>query len=118
VIDPRARAVDIVVPLYNEERMARRFHLELARVADALPCRVSIYYVDDGSTDGTAAVLESIAAADARVVVVELSRNFGHQAALSAGLDTAQGDVVITMDGDGQHPPELIPEMLKLFESG
>jgi len=56
--------VDIVVPLYNEERTAHLFHLELARVTAALPFRVSIYYVDDGSTDGTAAVLESIAAAD------------------------------------------------------
>ena len=114
----RTPTLDIIVPLYNEERGVEAFHESLSRVTAGLGCDVSIYYVNDGSRDGTAAVLEKIAERDRRVVVVELSRNFGHQAALSAGLDLATGDAAVTMDGDGQHPPEIIPEMLRLFESG
>jgi polyisoprenyl-phosphate glycosyltransferase len=111
-------ALDIVVPLYNEETGIERFHLQVRQVAARLEAETTIYYVNDGSTDGTGAVLEKIAKTDPRVVVVELSRNFGHQAALTAGLDVANGDVVVTMDGDGQHPPNLLPEMLTLFKSG
>lgn len=110
--------VDIVVPMYNEERGAARFHAELQEALGGLPHAITVYYVDDGSTDATASVLATLAAGDARVVVVGLTRNFGHQAALTAGLDLTAGDVVITLDGDGQHPPHLIPEMLRLFESG
>ena len=116
--DTKIAAVDIVVPLYNEEPNVESFHQSLLRVMEPLASDVTIYYVNDGSTDATGTVLGKIAEAEARVVVIELSRNFGHQAALSAGLDVAKGDVVITMDGDGQHPPELIPEMLRLFENG
>ena len=114
----QALTLDIVVPLYNEELSVGHFHSELVRMAASLAVNVVIYYVNDGSRDATGAILEEIARQDSRVVVVELSRNFGHQAALSAGLDISKGDVVVTMDGDGQHPPELIPEMLKLFETG
>jgi len=114
----RTRTLDIVVPLYNEEGGIPAFHRELMTVANALDRDLTIYYVDDGSTDGTARALAAIAAADPRVVVIELSRNFGHQAALSAGLDRARGDAVITLDGDGQHPPMLIPAMLERLESG
>ena len=111
-------ALDIVVPLYNEERSVESFHQNLMRVTAPLPFHVTIYYINDGSTDATATILGKIAAEGGQVVVIELSRNFGHQAALSAGLDVTEGDVVITIDGDGQHPPELIPEMLRLFENG
>lgn len=116
--DTKMVALDIVVPLYNEERGLESFHQNLMRVITPLAFDVTIYYVNDGSTDATATSLGKIAGADGRVVVIELSRNFGHQAALSAGLDVTKGDVVITIDGDGQHPPELIPEMLRLFENG
>jgi polyisoprenyl-phosphate glycosyltransferase len=116
--DRRTLTVDIIVPLYNEADGVDRFHRELTRMTGSLPGTVTIYYVNDGSSDGTGDALEAIAARDDRVVILELSRNFGHQAALSAGLDLAAGDVVITMDGDGQHPPDLIPEMLRLFQSG
>jgi len=74
--------------------------------------------VDDGSTDGTADALRAIADSDPRVSPLILSRNFGHQSALTAGLDAAQGDFVISLDGDGQHPPEMIPQMIALFEQG
>src|SRR5688500_1104472 len=79
---------------------------------------VRIYSVNDGSVDGTAAALAKLAADDADVTVVELSRNFGHQAALTAGLDRADGDVVVTLDGDGQHPPELITQLIDLHRAG
>lgn len=110
--------VAIVVPVYNEEAVVDAFHQRLRRVIDVLPVTFSIIYVNDGSTDGTQVALEAIAQADPRVVVVELSRNFGHQAALTAGLDQAEAEWVISMDGDGEHPPELIPEMLALATQG
>ena len=77
-----------------------------------------IYYVDDGSVDETSNLLTDLQKEDERVQVLTLSRNFGHQAALTCGLDHAIGDIVITIDGDGQNPPELIPEMLNLHTAG
>jgi len=108
----------IVVPIYNEQEAIEQFHQELIRVIDVTPYPFALYYINDGSTDDTGERLAKIAEGDSRVTVIELSRNFGHQAALTAGLDLAEGDAVITMDGDGQHPPDRIPEMLQLFESG
>jgi len=83
-----------------------------------LPAIIHIFFVDDGSTDGTAAALRAIMVSDPRVTVLTLSRNFGHQAALTAGLDASQGDFVISLDGDGQHPPEMIPQILELLNQG
>src|SRR5438105_9302527 len=116
VIDTRRLAIDIVVPLYNEGDSVAEFHRQLMRVATPLRREhdVRIYYVNDGSVDHTAAELLKIAADDAGVTILELSRNFGHQAALTAGLDRAQGDVVVTLDGDGQHPPGLIADRVAL----
>jgi dolichol-phosphate mannosyltransferase len=74
--------------------------------------------VDDGSQDNTVECLASLAEKDKRIILLQLARNFGHQAALTAGLDTSTGDFVISMDADGQHPPEMIPQMLQLFEQG
>ncbi len=110
--------VDIVVPVYNEEAGLEAFHRSLLAVIDALPYTFHMYYVNDGSRDCTQEILARLAEADRRVTVVELSRNFGHQSALSAGLDLAEGDAVISMDGDGQNPPALIPQMLDLFQNG
>jgi dolichol-phosphate mannosyltransferase len=110
--------VDLVIPVYNEEEALPAFHKKLTEAVAGLVHEIRIIYVDDGSSDATPARLEQIAAADQRVSIVELSRNFGHQAALTAGLDETRGDCVITLDGDGQHPPGLIPEMLKLAENG
>jgi dolichol-phosphate mannosyltransferase len=108
----------LIVPVYNEEEAVVAFHAQLREAIDPLFYSFTITYVNDGSTDGTARALQEIASQDERVVVVELSRNFGHQAALTAGLDLAEGEYVITMDGDGQHPPALLGEMLRLAESG
>jgi glycosyltransferase involved in cell wall biosynthesis len=110
--------VDIVVPVYNEENVIEGFHHSLLQVIDTLPCLFRIFYINDGSADRTQELLTEFATRDERVTVVELSRNFGHQPALCAGLDLADGDVVISMDGDGQNPPGLIPEMLSLYRNG
>jgi glycosyltransferase involved in cell wall biosynthesis len=110
--------IDIVIPVYNEGEIIAQTHERICSVVDSLPYEFSFLYVDDGSTDDTPIVLESLAEKDSRVRFVELSRNFGHQAALTAGLDASRGDVVITMDGDGQHPPEMIPQLLNFVERG
>ncbi len=111
------RSIDFVVPLYNEQEGLAAFHELL--VATELPGLLRRYiYVNDGSTDRTPQLLDQMAAADPRIKVIHLSRNFGHQAALSAGLDAANADIIISMDGDGQHPPSLIREMLRLHEAG
>ena len=112
------KCLDLIIPIYNEEDALTGFHTQLCGVVDALAYDLRIIYVNDGSSDRTSEKLEALAAADERVMVLELSRNFGHQAALTAGLDAANADYVITLDGDGEHPPALIPEMLRLAESG
>ncbi|HEY2981226.1 MAG TPA: glycosyltransferase family 2 protein [Anaerolineales bacterium] len=110
--------VAIVLPIFNEAGVVEQMHARIRAVVDALPHEIHFYYVDDGSTDGTPDALARLAKRDRRVTVLPLSRNFGHQAALTAGLEHAQGDVIITMDGDGQHPPEMIPQMLDLIQQG
>jgi dolichol-phosphate mannosyltransferase len=115
---PAIQTIAIVVPVYNEAGVVEQFHARLRAVMDGVPASFTVYYVNDGSTDGTSDSLKKIANEDPRVIVLELSRKFGHQAALTAGLDHAEGNAVISMDGDGQHPPELIPEMLRLLEQG
>jgi len=110
--------IAIVIPIYNEAGVVEQSHAQICAVVDKLPHQFTFYYVDDGSNDDTEKSLDTLAIKDRRVKVIALSRNFGHQAALSAGLDRAEGDVVISMDGDGQHPPEMIPQMLNLIEQG
>lgn len=110
--------IDLVIPVYNEAGVVEQTYAELCRVIDPMPHRFHIYFVDDGSEDATVESLNALARKDKRVTVLELSRNFGHQAALTAGLDASQGDFVISMDADGQHPPEMIPQMVGLFGQG
>lgn len=110
--------LDVIVPVYNEEAGIRQFHALLIDSINPLKDHCRVIYVNDGSTDATQQILLSLAQADPRVTVVELSRNFGHQAALTAGLDLANADYVVTLDGDGQHPPSLIAEMLALARQG
>ncbi len=111
-------SVDLVIPVYNEQGVVGEFHTRLARVIAKLPYTFHFIYVNDGSVDQTQSDLERIAAGDDRVEIIELSRNFGHQAALTAGLDASTADYLISLDGDGQHPPELIPQMLELAAGG
>jgi len=108
--------VDLVIPVFNEAEVIEQTYARICEIIDPLPHNFKIYYVDDGSTDGTPDSLAALARKDSRIVVVELSRNFGHQAALTAGLDASRGDFVISMDGDGQHPPEMIAQMIELHQ--
>ena len=110
--------VDVVIPVFNEGEALHGFHERLSEAIAGLPHAFRFLYVNDGSGDNTSEALANLAAADARVQPVNLTRNFGHQAALSAGIDACNADAVIMMDGDGEHPPSLIPEMLRLFDSG
>ncbi len=110
--------VTIVIPVYNESGVIEQTHQHFAEVLDQLPYDVTVIYVDDGSKDQTGAELKAIAERDERIQPLYLSRNFGHQAALTAGLDHAEGDVIISMDGDGQHPPEMLGQMIELVIQG
>lgn len=112
------QTLDIVVPAYNEEAGLRAFYARLRPVIDALDMSVRVLFVDDGSTDRTAAVCRELAREDSRIGLLRLSRNFGHQAALTAGLDHASADAVITMDADLQHPPEKLPEFVAAWRAG
>jgi dolichol-phosphate mannosyltransferase len=112
--------LSIVCPAYEEEEVLPRFHAELCGVLAGLEGEydIEIVYVDDGSRDGTLAYLRSLAVADPRVRFLSLSRNFGHQAALTAGLEHATGDLIVSLDSDLQHPPELIPILLERWKEG
>src|SRR6201990_937272 len=110
------RLLSVVAPMYEEEATVEPF---LARVHAALEgVEHEVILVDDGSQDGTAAAMAAAAARDRRVKVVALSRNFGHQPALTAGLEHATGDAIVMIDGDLQDPPELIPTMLEKWREG
>ncbi len=109
----------VVVPCYNEEDVLAQFYVELKDVLlslDDLDYR--IIFVDDGSEDDTLEILNALASADERIGVYSLSRNFGHQIALSAGLDAARGDAVVMMDADLQHPPALIRKLIEEWRQG
>jgi polyisoprenyl-phosphate glycosyltransferase len=110
--------VDLVIPVFNEAGVVEQTHARITSALADLPYEFHILYVDDGSRDGTDRSLAELARQDPRITPIFLSRNFGHQAAISAGLDATRSDAVITMDGDGQHPPEMIAEMLRLIEQG
>lgn len=106
-------ALSIVVPCYNEAACLDELHRRVAAVAEqAAPGDHEIVLVNDGSTDATWARMQALAAGDARVVAINLSRNHGHQLALTAGLDLARGERILILDADLQDPPELLPEML------
>ena len=104
--------LSVVVPCYNEAAVLPVLHDRLARVLDGLPGEAEVVLVDDGSGDATWAGMTALAARDPRLVCVRLSRNFGHQPALLAGLRAARGDAVLVLDADLQDPPELLPAML------
>ncbi|HEX5659984.1 MAG TPA: glycosyltransferase, partial [Polyangiales bacterium] len=111
-MDGPARLLCVVVPCFDEEQVVERTYAELQRELGSLSAyRTLIYFVDDGSRDGTLARLNELARHDRNVRVLSLSRNFGHQAAITAGLDHAdwRADVVLVMDADLENPPALIP---------
>lgn len=108
--------VSVVTPMYFEEDTARAFYERMTQTLTGLPYELVI--VNDGSTDATGEILQELAERDDRLKVITLSRNFGHQAALSAGLDHASGDCIVMIDADLQDPPELIPEMVRRWREG
>jgi glycosyltransferase involved in cell wall biosynthesis len=110
--------LSVVVPAYDEETVLPEFHRRLSAVLRSVPCQTEIVYVNDGSTDGTLIVIESLKKSDSSVAIVDLSRNFGKEIALTAGLDHASGDAVVVIDADLQDPPELIPELFRYFREG
>ncbi len=117
-MDEARPLVSIVIPAYNEAECLPRLHAELCRACDPLPYAFEFLFVDDGSRDATPETLAQLRRRDGRVGYLALSRNFGHQAALSAGIERARGDAVIVMDGDLQHPPALIPVLLDRWRAG
>lgn len=110
--------LSIVVPCYNEEAGLARFYAETSAVCAGLDAVVEFIFVDDGSRDGTLAALKGLAERDGRVRWLALSRNFGKEAALFAGLEHARGDYVAVMDADLQDPPELLPQLLEIVRGG
>lgn len=113
------KLVSIVIPAYNEDGNLEVIRKAIDATFATLPhYQYEIIFINDGSRDNTQSVLEGLALDFSEVKYVEFSRNFGHQNAVKAGLDLANGNVVISMDADMQHPPRLIPEMLKKWEEG
>ena len=111
--------LSVVAPCFNEQAGIAEFHRRVSAVCQAAADRsYEIVLVNDGSTDGTLAALMALADADPHVVVIDLARNYGHQVALSAGLELCAGDRVLILDADLQDPPELLPQMLALMDEG
>jgi glycosyltransferase involved in cell wall biosynthesis len=110
--------LSIVAPAYNEEEVLPEFHRRLSQVLHGLDIACEIIYINDGSKDATATLLHVIQQDDPRVAIVDLSRNFGKEIAMTAGLDHAGGDAVVVIDTDLQDPPELIPELVKHWREG
>ena len=110
--------ISLVVPAYNEEEVLEAFHREVSSEIDRLPDDFEFVFIDDGSRDRTAAIMRELAAADPRVRAVILSRNFGHEAAIEAGLNAARGDAVIVMDADLQDGPEILPRLIGAWREG
>lgn len=110
--------LSIVIPMYNEEDVLPLLRQQLTQLINELLCRVEVILVDDGSTDRTYALMHDWALAEPAIKLIALSRNFGHQIAITAGMDASSGDAVVIMDADLQDPPSLIPEMIRGYCEG
>jgi polyisoprenyl-phosphate glycosyltransferase len=110
--------VSVVVPVYNEAEVLPVMHQRLGAVAASLPHEWEFIFVNDGSQDRSLAILKELRQRDPRVAIISLSRNFGHQTALTAGLSHARGDAVILMDADLQDPPEVLPDLIAKLSEG
>lgn len=115
----KKKKVSVVIPMYFEEEVANECYVRMTNVLqDLKDYEYEIVFVNDGSTDGTLSILESIAEKDKKVKIISFSRNFGHQCAVTAGIQYVTGDAIVIIDADMQDPPELIGEMLHLWEDG
>lgn len=112
------KLLSIIVPVFNEEEVLPEFHRRLTNMLTTLPVKSEVVYINDGSKDNTLDIMQDLRDKDSNVAVVDLSRNFGKEVALSAGLDYASGDAVIVIDADLQDPPELISEMVTYWQQG
>ena len=113
-----AISLSIIVPFYNEQEVLEEFHSRLTKVLDSLPITSEIVYVDDGSKDNSLDVVSSFTSINSSISVIGLSRNFGKESAMSAGLEHCRGQAVILLDADLQDPPELIPQMIAKWREG
>ncbi len=112
------KLISIIVPVYNEQEVLSESYRAMSGAAAALPYEYELIYIDDGSMDGTLPLLRELASGDKRVRVISFSRNFGHQLAVTAGMDAAKGDALIIIDVDLQDPPEVMAEMVAAWEQG
>ena len=113
------RTLSVVVPLHDEQESLEELTRRLTAALDALPgLDAEVILVDDGSRDASYPMMVALAGRDSRIKVVQLSRNFGHQVAITAGIELSSGDAVVVMDGDLQHPPELIADFVRLWRDG
>ena len=113
------RTITIIIPVYNEENTIQVLTSKIKEVIGVEEkYAFEIIFIDDGSIDKTWLEIERVASESEKIKAIKFSRNFGHQSALEAGLQHSQGDAVITMDGDLQHPPEIIPKLLRIWEEG
>jgi len=110
--------ISVVVPIFNEEEILSLLHDTLSRAMAEVDEEWEVVYVNDGSKDTSLSILAALHSTDPHVVVVDLSRNWGHMGALNAGLRTASGDAIVLMDGDLQDPPEVIPELVAAWRNG
>lgn len=114
----RPEKISIIIPAYNEASNIDKLHQSLDEVLTNTQHQIEYIYVDDGSTDNSAEIIEALCSKNYNVFYIQLSRNFGHQSALKAGLDFAKGDCVVSMDCDLQHPPLVVLELIKKWEEG
>ena len=112
----KRETLSVVVPCYDEEEVIDLCHEEITKVVDKLPYDIEIVYINDGSKDNTLQKLCALREKDDRVVVINLSRNFGKEAAMTAGIDHVTGDALVILDADLQDPPELIPDLIKMWK--
>lgn len=118
VVQHRHVQLSVVVPVYNEEAGLMKFHQRVAAVLDAMGIPAEIVLVNDGSSDGSLKVMRQLAESDRRIALVDLSRNFGKEIAMTAGLDHARGEAVVVIDSDLQDPPEVIPDLMAKWQEG
>jgi len=112
------KKLSVVVSCYNEELALRQFYAETSKVLKSLSWDFELIFVNDGSQDGSIEILKELASGDEKVKVVDFSRNFGHEAAMIAGMDYSSGDGIVCMDADLQHPPECLPGIIAKLDEG